>query len=139
MAQNRLNSSSSGSNGNGQCKICRSPYREQIDRMLLEGKTSGEIIRKFPNLGLNRTNIFNHKKHITPVELEEFRQIKLRKIDDLQSFIERIVQELLSKRIQPTTVNSLSRLLNLQLKTIEFSELEERISKLEKLVEKMRR
>jgi hypothetical protein len=107
--------------------------------MLLEGKTSGEIIRKFPNLGLNRTNIFNHKKHITPVELEEFRQIKLRKIDDLQSFIERIVQELLSKRIQPTTVNSLSRLLNLQLKTIEFSELEERISKLEKLVEKMRR
>ena len=53
-------------NGNGKCKICRSPYRESIDRMILEGKSSTEIIEKFkdkiPNL--NKVNIHNHRKHI---------------------------------------------------------------------------
>ncbi len=53
-------------NGNGKCKICRSLYRESIDRMILEGKSSTEIIEKFkdkiPNL--NKVNIHNHRKHI---------------------------------------------------------------------------
>ncbi len=48
---------------NPRCKICRSPYLHEINRMLIEGKPYSEIIAKFPDLNLNKQNISNHKKH----------------------------------------------------------------------------
>lgn len=56
---------------NSKCKICRSPFREQIDRMIVEGRPYSEIIAAFPQLNLNKQNISNHKKHILPEVFEE--------------------------------------------------------------------
>lgn len=61
-------------NGNGKCKICRSPCRDQIDRMIVEGQPYTKIIVAFPELNLNKANISNHKKHLNPAILQEARE-----------------------------------------------------------------
>ena len=39
--------------------------------MIIEGRPYSEIIKAFPDLGLNKANISNHKKHILPEVVEE--------------------------------------------------------------------
>ncbi|MEM2086012.1 MAG: hypothetical protein QXF06_01235 [Archaeoglobaceae archaeon] len=56
------------------CKICRSPYREQIDQMLVDNRAYNEIIASFPELCLNKVNLSNHKRHIYPSMIEEARR-----------------------------------------------------------------
>jgi hypothetical protein len=60
------------------CKICLSPYREEITKLLLTG-TSGEDIRRqfnqleyFKTAPLNPTNITSHKRHCDPEALAEY-------------------------------------------------------------------
>ncbi len=45
------------------CKICSSEHVEEINAMLVEGKPYSEIIAKFPELKLNKTNLTRHKNH----------------------------------------------------------------------------
>jgi hypothetical protein len=127
MAQNILN-------GNGRCKICKSPFRAEIDELIIQGASSTEIIKKFPELGLNRVNIHNHKRHISSGSIEK---IKLSKLCDLQELIEDLTAKLLSRTLQPSVANSIARLLALQLRIYELKDLEERISRLENIVEKI--
>lgn len=59
------------------CKICQSPYANEITKALLEGVSGEEIRREFNQLDyfkdkpLNPTNIHSHKKHMNPEALAE--------------------------------------------------------------------
>jgi broad specificity phosphatase PhoE len=45
------------------CKICKSEHLAEINQMLIEGRPYSEIIAKFPDLKLNKNNIYRHKRH----------------------------------------------------------------------------
>lgn len=70
-------------NGNGKCKICRSPFRDQIDKMIIEGQSYSQIIAAFPQLNLNKANISNHKKHLNPAVLQEAREKYHARLEEL--------------------------------------------------------
>ncbi len=55
------------------CKICQSPHKDEITKLILEGSLNGEEIRRrfneldhFKNNPLNPTNINSHKKVVNP-------------------------------------------------------------------------
>ena len=60
------------------CKICRSEHLEEINQMLIEGRPYSEIIAKFPDLKLNKNNIYRHKKHFNFIKagVEKYERIK---------------------------------------------------------------
>ena len=66
-------------------------------------------------------------------------QLQLESLEDLDVFIDSLVRLTIVKKLPPTVVNSISRLLTIKLKLYELKDLEERISRLEKLVEKTSR
>ena len=74
------------------CKICRSDYVEEINQMLIEGRPYSEIIAKFPQLKLNKTNITRHKNHFNFVKkgVEKYERLK----QQLEEGADRIVDEL---------------------------------------------
>lgn len=78
-------------NGNGRCKVCRSPFREEIDRMIIEGRSYSQIIKAFPQLSLNKANLTHHKKHVLPEVMEEAREKYQAHLDELA---EDVVDEL---------------------------------------------
>ncbi|WP_290597061.1 MULTISPECIES: hypothetical protein [unclassified Archaeoglobus] len=53
---------------NPRCKICRSEHLEEINQMLIEGRPYSEIIAKFPDLKLSKSNITRHKRHFNFVK-----------------------------------------------------------------------
>jgi len=74
------------------CKICRSDYCEEINQMLIEGHPYSEIIAKFPDLKLNKTNLTRHKNHFNFVRagVEKYERIK----QQLEEGADKIVDEL---------------------------------------------
>ncbi len=66
-------------------------------------------------------------------------QLQLESLEDLNVLIDSLIRLTIVKKLSPTVVNSLSRLLSLKLKLYELKDLEERISRLEKLVEEISR
>jgi len=67
-------------------------------------------------------------------DIRRFKDLK-----EVDALIDVLINSTLSKDLSPTIVNSLSRLLSLKLKLYELKDLEERISRLEKLVEEISR
>ena len=53
---------------NSRCKICKSDHLEEINQMLIDGRPYSEIITKFPDLNLNKTNLTRHKSHFNFVK-----------------------------------------------------------------------
>jgi len=83
------------------CKICQSPYKDEITRLILEGEISGEEIRRrfneleyFKNNPLNPTNINSHKKHCDPETLAKVdHQNKLRKRAKFDPVVKKLYQQ----------------------------------------------
>lgn len=71
------------------CKICKSEYCEEINNMLIEGRTYSEIIAKFPDLKLNKANLARHKNHFNFVKrgIEKYYQ-------QLEEGADKVVDEL---------------------------------------------
>ena len=67
-------------------------------------------------------------------EIKRFKDLK-----EVDALIDVLINSTLLRELNPTIVNSLSRLLALKLKLYELKDLEERIARLEKLVEKTSR
>ena len=67
-------------------------------------------------------------------DIRRFKDLK-----DVDALIDILINSTLLRKLNPTLVNSLSRLLSLKLRLYELKDLEERISRLEKLVEKTSR
>ena len=67
-------------------------------------------------------------------DIRRFKDLK-----DVDALIDILINSTLLRELNPTLVNSLSRLLSLKLRLYELKDLEERISRLEKLVEKTSR
>lgn len=59
------------------CKICKSPYRDEITKLLLEGISGEEVRRRYNVLDyfkaapLNATNIMGHRRHCNPQTVAE--------------------------------------------------------------------
>ncbi len=130
-------------NHNGKCKTRRSPYRKKIDELILEGVSSTKIIKEFPELNLNRTNIHNHKNHITLLQNTNDRVNKT--IDSLNALDNVIAQSYnnlgkLNTLSPPRAVevwsNLFLRAIRLKHEITEFKSIEER---LEDLLNKIRR
>ncbi|MDD3040714.1 hypothetical protein [Bacteroides sp.] len=43
------------------CKVCNSPHRKEIDKMIFDGKTKANILRTYPNEGLTYDNLKKHE------------------------------------------------------------------------------
>ncbi|MBE8539436.1 hypothetical protein [Geoglobus acetivorans] len=74
------------------CKICKSEHLEEINQMLIEGRPYSEIITKFPDLKLNKTNLTRHKNHFNFVRagVEKYEKLK----QQLEEGADRVVDEL---------------------------------------------
>ena len=74
------------------CKICRSEHLEEINTMLVEGKPYSEVIAKFPELNLNKNNIYRHKKHFNFIRagVEKYQKAK----QQLKKGAEKVVDDL---------------------------------------------
>jgi len=74
------------------CKICKSDHVEEINQMLIEGRPYSEIIAKFPDLNLNKTNLTRHKNHFNFVRagVEKYERLK----QQLEEGADRVVDEL---------------------------------------------
>lgn len=74
------------------CKICKSDHVEEINQMLIEGRPYSEIIARFPELKLNKTNITRHKNHFNfiAVGVEKYERLK----QQLEQGANKIVDEL---------------------------------------------
>lgn len=57
------------------CNVCRSVYRDVIDKLLVMGVSYSEIARNFEEEGINRKNIANHHKRHVDVEQRAIREI----------------------------------------------------------------
>ena len=64
---------------------------------------------------------------------------RFKDLKEVDALIDVLINSTLLKELNPTIVNSLTRLLSLKLKLYELKALEEGIARLEKLVEEMRR
>ena len=64
---------------------------------------------------------------------------RFKDLKEVDALIDVLINSTLLKELNPTIVNSLTRLLSLKLKLYELKDLEEGIARLEKLVEEMRR
>lgn len=74
------------------CKICKSDHVEEINQMLIEGRPYSEIIAKFPDLNLNKTNLTRHRNHFNFVKagVEKYERLK----QQLEEGADRVVDEL---------------------------------------------
>lgn len=74
------------------CKICKSDHVEEINQMLIEGRPYSEIVAKFPDLNLNKTNLTRHKNHFNFVRagVEKYERLK----QQLEEGADRVVDEL---------------------------------------------
>lgn len=74
------------------CKICHHESRDEIDRLILEGVSGVEIVKRFPDL--NDANVSGHKnKHVLANPAERLNELfntglmnpnlKIKDIDDL--------------------------------------------------------
>jgi len=53
-----------GDSFQAKCKICTSPWVEDITNDLINNVSYTKIVAKYPELNLNHTNIKNHKRHM---------------------------------------------------------------------------
>jgi hypothetical protein len=74
------------------CKICRSEHLEEINQLIIEGRPYSEIIAKFPELKLNKNNIYRHKKHFNFIRagVEKYEKVK----QQLEEGAEKVVDDL---------------------------------------------
>lgn len=57
------------------CSVCKSQYRDAIDRLLLAGNSYVSIVRVFHTENLSRQSVSNHHKQHVSVEAEAIRKI----------------------------------------------------------------
>lgn len=57
------------------CNVCRSQYRDAIDRLLIAGNSYVSIVRVFHTENLSRQSVSNHHKNHVSVEAEAIRKI----------------------------------------------------------------
>lgn len=84
------------------CKICLSPYRDEISKLLIEGQISGEEIRRrynvldyFKEAPLNPTNIMSHRRHCDPTSLAEYDHEK-----EVKKELDKNLQEVITPELQ---------------------------------------
>lgn len=84
------------------CKICLSPYRDEISRLLIAGEISGEEIRRqynqleyFKDTPLNPTNIMSHRRHCDPEALAEYDHEK-----EVKKELQKEIQEVITPELQ---------------------------------------
>ena len=69
--------------------------------------------------------------------IKEFKELlKIKSVKDAQRVLNTLSALVITKKIKPQTANVLIKIINLQLKTIELAELEERLNRLEEIVER---
>lgn len=118
------------------CKICQSPHKDEITRLMLEGSLNGEQIRKrfnemehFKTKPLNPTNINSHKKHCDPTALAKVdHQNKLRKRAKFDPVTEQLYQHKYDKafdKLNAVDAMYKQRLLNLGEVQLELESLKE--------------
>ena len=106
------------------CKICQSPHKDEITKLILEGSLNGEEIRRrfneldhFKNNPLNPTNINSHKKHCDPEALANVDyQNKLRKKAKFDPTVGQLYQQkydIAFDKLKAVEVMYKQRLLNL--------------------------
>lgn len=73
-------------------------------------------------------------------QVKEFKKLlKVESVEDAQRVLNTLSALVISKAIDPKTANTLARIIKLQLRAIELSELEERLNELERRIEQIRR
>lgn len=73
-------------------------------------------------------------------QIKEFKKLlKIESVKDAQKVLNTLSALVITKRISPNTANTLIKIVNLQLKALEITDVEERLNELEKRVEMIRR